>query len=259
MPFVAIVVLASLPFIVPNSVQAQNILFEDNFEKRAPLDGTGKWHVARGKWVLQRGRLVSQGRGKSLILVTDKHWDEAWRDYWFYSTINFNGLSPLIFWRFHSDGSQGGEFTPAGDLPKRMAASGRRHVIYWWFNKEGSRSVVQRDVRTIVKEFEKTKTRTLLNGGTDYWVKIENQQKSYTLYLTENGAAAASGDYGAPIVDFTKDANNQGEGRIGFGTINATIQVDNVFVTQPGINPLAVEAQGKLAATWGMLKSNRLR
>ena len=78
-------------------------------------------------------------------------------DYWFYAKITAAaGTEPAIFWRFHSDGSQGGNFSPAGSLPKRMQESGRRHVIYWWFNQGGA--VVQRDVRTIIKAFDITKT-----------------------------------------------------------------------------------------------------
>ena len=258
---VAIAVLASFSFIAPSFVQAVEILFEDDF-KGGRLDGTGKWHVTLGKWAIQGGVLKNTSADKSLIMVADDHWDPKWAEYWFYAKIIPTGKSqPTILWRFHSDGSQGGNFSPAGDLPKQMLKSGRRHVIYWWFNKPGGGAVVQRDIRTIVKPFEETETKTTLNGGKEYYLKIENAAKTYTLYLTENPGAVAAGNYGEPIVDLEalgkKDINNNGEGRIGFGTVEGKIVVDDVFLTAPGGNPFSVEAKGKLATVWGELKAGQ--
>ena len=193
-------------------------------------------------------------------MVTDAHWDPEWVDYWLYAKVSTSaGSEPAIFWRFHSDGSQGGNFSPAGSLPKLMQESGRRHVIYWLFNKNGA--VVQRDIRTIIKAFEITETKTKFNAGTDYYVKIENAAKIYKLYLTENAGAVAAGNFGDPIVDLEalgkKDLNIKGEGRIGFGTVNGKIVVDDVFVTTPEGNPFSVEARGKLPTVWGELKAGQ--
>ena len=258
--FVAIAVLVSFSFIVPSFVQAIEILFEDNF-KGGKLDGSGKWHVALGKWSIQGGVLKNTSADKSLIIVADKHWNLEWVDYWFYSKISISGgTQPAIFWRFHSDGSQGGNFSPAGSLPKQMQASGRRHVIYWFF-QQGGNAVVQRDIRTIIKPFEITETKTRLNAGTDYYVKIENSAKLYKLYLTDNAAGVLAGNFGEPIVDLEalgkKDLNIKGEGRIGFGTVDGKITVDDVFVTTPEGNPYSVEARGKLATVWGELKAGQ--
>ena len=259
--FVIIAVVASFLFIAPSFVQAIEILFEDNF-KGGKLDGGGKWHVSLGKWTIQGGELKNTSADKSLIMVADAHWDPEWVDYWFYAKIIPAGnTQPAIFWRFHSDGSQGGNFSPAGELTKQMNASGRRHVIYWWFNKPDGGSVVQRDIRTIVKPFVETETKTSLNGGKEYYIKIENSAKLYTLYLTEKAGAVAAGNYGEPIVDLEalgkKDINIGGEGRIGFGTIDGKITVDDVFVTTPEGNPFSVEARGKLATVWGELKAGQ--
>ena len=256
---VAIAVLASFSLVVPSFVQAIEILFEDNF-KGGKLDGSGKWHVALGKWSIQGGELRNTSADKSLIIVTDKHWNPEWVDYWFYAKVSTSaGSEPAILWRFHSDGSQGGNFSPAGSLPKQMQESGRRHVIYWWFNQGGA--VVQRDVRTIIKPFEITETKTKFNAGTDYYVKIENSKKFYKLYLTENIGGVLAGNFGEPIVDLEalgkKDLNINGEGRIGFGTVNGKITVDDVFVTTPEGNPFSVEARGKLATVWGELKAGQ--
>ena len=255
--FVAIAVLASFSLVAPSFVEAIEILFEDNF-KGGKLDGSGKWHVSLGKWAIQGGELRNTSADKSLIMVADAHWDPEWVEYWFYAKITPSGGSqPAIFWRFHSDGSQGGNFSPAGNLPKQMQESGRRHVIYWWFNKDGA--VVQRDIRTIVKPFTETETKTKLNGGTEYYIKIENSAKLYKLYLTDQAGALAAGNYGDPIVDLEalgkKDINIKGEGRIAFGTIDGKITVDDVFVTTPEGNPFSVEARGKLATVWGELKA----
>ena len=257
----AIAVLASFSLIAPSFVQAIEILFEDNF-KGGKLDGSGKWHVALGKWTIQGGELRNTSADKSLIIVADDHWQPEWVDYWFYSKIRITGgTQPAIFWRFHSDGSQGGNFSPAGNLPKRMQNSGRRHVIYWWFNKEGGGAVVQRDIRTIVKPFEITETKTKINAGDEYYIKIENALKSYKLYLSDKPGAVAAGNFGEPIVDLEalgkKDLGIKAEGRIGFGTVDGKIIVDDVFVTTPEGNPFSVEAKGKLATVWGKLKAGQ--
>ena len=252
--FAAMFIAASI-LILPTLTQAQKILFEDTFDKsNDKLNGTGKWHAVSGAWAIKNGKLVqNQRNGKNLILVSDGHWDEEWNDYWFYSTIHLAaGQSPLLVWRFHSD--EGAGFAGKEALPPRMQQSLRRHVIYWELNKDGKRSVVMRHIRHIVKEFEKTETKTKVDKGTDYWIKIENHPKGYRFFLTDNGAAAVLGNYGPVLVD-VKDFNISGEGRIGFGTQEAIIEVDNVFVTEPEKNPFAVEVQGKLATIWGMLKS----
>ena len=258
--FVAIAVLVSFLLIAPSFVQAIEILFEDNF-RGGKLDGSGKWHVALGKWSIQGGELRNTSADKSLIMVADDHWDPEWVDYWCYAKIVMGaGAEPAIFWRFHSDGSQGGNFSPAGSLPKRMQESGRRHVIYWWFKKGGG-AVVQRDIRTIIKPFEITETKTSLNAGKEYYIKIENGAKLYKLYLSDNAAGVASGNFGEPIVDLEalgkKDVNIKGQGRIGFGTVNGKITVDDVFVTTPEGNPFSVESKGKLATVWGELKAGQ--
>lgn len=250
---------AMVSSILLTSAQAQ-ILFQDQFNG-GKVDGTEKWHQVSGQWSIAGGKLRQTSRaGKSLIIVTDEHWNESWVDYWFYSTVRLvDGINgPLIFWRYHSDGTEGGGF--GENVPPRMKKSGRRHVIYWALNFEGKRSVVIRAIRTIVKEFEDTQTNTKLSSNKDYWVKIENDRTGYRLFLTDDPVAAAAGDYGAPIVDVLgKDFNISGEGRIGFGTENSIIEVDNVFVTAPKYNPLAVEANGKLTTIWSRLKSEAIR
>ena len=242
--------------ILPTLTQAQKILFEDTFDKaHDKLNGDGKWHAVSGAWTIKKGKLTqNQQNGKNLILVSDGHWDEEWNDYWFYSTIYLaRGQSPLLIWRFHSD--EGAGFGGKQSLPPRMQQSLRRHVIYWELNKDGKRSVVMRHIRHIVKEFEKTETKTKVDRGKEYWIKVENHAKGYRVFLTDNGAAATLGDYG-PVLFDVKDFNIQGEGRIGFGTLEAAIEVDNVYVTEPENNPFAVEAEGKLTTTWGLLKSS---
>ena len=122
--FMVITVLAIVPFIVPHLALANPIiLFQDEFEDRK-LDVTGKWHPVSGQWAIANGRLVQTAiGGKSLIIVTDNYWDETWVDYWFYSTVRIvEGVNgPLIFWRYHSDGSEGGAF--GDNLPPRMKKS----------------------------------------------------------------------------------------------------------------------------------------
>ena len=71
----------------------------------------------------------------------------------------------------------------------------------------------------------------------------------------------AAGSFGEAIVDLEalgkKDLNIGGQGRVGFGTVNGRITVDDVFVTTPEGNPFSVEAKGKLATVWGELKAGQ--
>ena len=64
---------------------------------------------------------------------------------------------------------RGVTFLPPAVCPNRCKRVGRRHVIYWWFNQGGA--VVQRDVRTIIKPFEITETKTKIGAGEDYYVQ----------------------------------------------------------------------------------------
>ncbi|RKU08926.1 hypothetical protein C6502_13875, partial [Candidatus Poribacteria bacterium] len=54
-----------------------------------------------------------------------------------------------------------------------------------------------------------------------------------------------------------KDLGIKAQGRIGFGTVDGKIIVDDVFVTTPEGNPFSVEAKGKLATVWGKLKAGQ--
>ena len=256
--FVAIAVLASVALIVLSPAQAGEVLFGDNF-RAGKVDGTGKWHTALGKWAIKGGELVKQGAELGLIVVTDDHWDDEWNDYWFFSTVTLTGGQELgIFWRFFTKGEQGGAFSNPGNLPKRLQGNESRHVIYWALNRGAKTSIVQRDIKTVSQPFAKTETKTKLKTNQPYWVKIENHPKGYRLFLSDNGALAQSGDYGAAVVD-VKDINIQGRGRIGFGSVDSRFKVDDVYVAEPDTNPFSVEAHGKLAITWGMLKSRTTR
>ena len=76
-----------------------------------------------------------------------------------------------------------------------------------------------------------------------------------------NAGAVIAGNFGDPVVDLEalgkKDLNINGQGRIGFGTVDGKITVDDVFVTTPEGNPFSVEAKGKLATVWGELKARQ--
>ena len=84
-----------------------------------------------------------------------------------------------------------------------MRRSGRRHIIYWALNRDGRRSVVQRAIRTIVEEIQGTETQTTLNREVDYFVKIENREEGYRVFLTSNREAAMAGRYGEPLFELT--------------------------------------------------------
>ena len=92
-----------------------------------------------------------------------------------------------------STAMKGAGFGGKDTLPPRMQQSLRRHVIYLELNKDGKRSVVIRHIRHIVKEFEKTETKTKVDRGTEYWIKIENHPAGYRFFLTDNARSSSLG------------------------------------------------------------------
>jgi hypothetical protein len=74
-------------------------------------------------------------------------------------------------------------------------------------------------------------------------IKIVNQGAIMMLFL--DGEMVFDG----------KDLNGNKGGRVGIGTLDATAEFDNAFVTDLEGRP--VEAGDKLTTTWGMLKTRR--
>ncbi len=74
-------------------------------------------------------------------------------------------------------------------------------------------------------------------------------------YLPTADVASPTGDLGAPTVEFQTDGAHSGPGSVGvYQESQGGCMIDNVWVTgAAGITP--VEPQGKLAASWGRIKS----
>ena len=78
-------------------------------------------------------------------------------------------------------------------------------------------------------------------GGEPVQIKIVNQGNLMTLFF--NGEMVFDG----------KDLNGNKKGRVGVGTFGATAEFDDVFVT--GLRGRSVEPGGKLATSWGLVKT----
>jgi len=229
------------------SPAAAQILFEDNFAKAN--QSMEKWAFLQGGWEVQGGALTqNQADGRTIAVVSDDFWDDAWNEYIFEVTAKklrgANGVR--IFWRINDDMQPGPgrddarSFTLDGPVKGRLADEKSRIKLWWeigWANKE---SFVLQDLRgvTFIKKGTETKHKL---GREAKHIKIVNQGSIIQLFLD-----------GEMIFD-GKDINGNKKGRVGVGTEGTVASFDDVFIT--GLKGRSVEPGGKLATSWGMLKT----
>ena len=228
-----------------SSPAAAQILFDDNFAKAAASEK--KWAFLQGKWSVKGGTLKQDSQDEETIaVISDDFWDDTWSEYIFeVSAKRFRGKNGVrIFWRINDD-MQPGPGRGAGFLLKtpvkgRLADKKSRIKFWWEIGWESKESFVIADVRGVATRKKGTETRDKM--GNDFvQVKIVNQGNLMTLFL--NGKMIFDG----------KDLNGNKGGRVGVGTKGATAEFDNVFVT--GLKGRSVEPGGKLATSWGLVKT----
>ena len=221
------------------------ILFEDNFAK--PAASEKKWAFLQGKWAVKGGTLRQDGPDVGTIaVISDDFWDDAWNEYIFEVTARkFRGKNGVrIFWRINDDmqpaPGRGAGFLLDSPVKGRLADKKSRIKFWWeigWDNKE---SYVIADVRGVAQRKAGTETKHKM-GNNPIQVKIVNQGNLMTLFLD-----------GEMIFD-GKDLNGNKGGRVGVGTLGATAEFDDAFVT--GLKGRSVEPGGKLTTSWGLVKT----
>ena len=237
--FVALILLAS-----PATAQ---ILFEDNFAKAN--QSKEKWAFLQGGWDVQGGALTQNNpEGRTIAVISDDFWDDTWNEYIFEVTAKKlrGGNGVRIFWRINDDMQPGPgrddarSFTLAGPVKGRLADEKARIKLWWEIGWENKASFVLRDLRGITSIKEGTETKHTL-GREPVHIKIVNQGSIMQLFLD-----------GEMIFD-GKDINGNKKGRVGVGTETTVASFDNVFVT--GLKGRSVEPGGKLATSWGLVKT----
>lgn len=223
------------------------ILFEDNFSK--PNRSAEQWTFLQGAWEVQGGALQqNQADGRTIAVVSDAFWDDAWNEYIFeLNARKLRGSNGVrIFWRIKDDLQPGPgrddarSFTLPGPVKGRLADEKSRIKFWWEIGWKNSESFVIRDVRGITDIRKGTETKHKI-GRDNLHVKILNQGLFLQLFLNDE------------LVFEGKDINGSKGGRVGVGTEGTTAAFDDVFVT--GLKGRSVEPGGKLTTSWGMLKT----
>ena len=223
------------------------ILFEDNFSKAAASEA--KWMYLQGDWKVQGGALKQNAQGdKAIAVISDDFWDDDWSEYIFEVTARkFRGQNGVrIFWRINDDMQP----APGRDDPKQLLldnpikgrlAEKKSRIKFWWeIGWENKSSFVVADVRGVAPAKKGTETKHKL-GNDPVQIKIVNQGNLMTLFF--DGEMVFDG----------KDLNGNKGGRVGVGTLGATAEFDNVFVS--GLRGRPVEPGDKLTTSWGLLKT----
>ena len=221
------------------------ILFDDNFSKANVSEK--KWAFLQGKWTVKGGALKQDSQDEGTIaVISDDFWDDTWSEYIFEVTAKkFRGKNGVrIFWRINDDlqpgPGRGQGFMLKTPVKGRLAKQQSRIKFWWeigWDNKE---SFIITDVRGVAPRKKGSETKHKM-GNDPVQIKIVNQGNLMTLFF--NGEMVFDG----------KDLNGNRGGRVGVGTMGSTAEFDDVFVT--GLKGRSVEPGGKLATSWGLVKT----
>ena len=233
--------------ILSASPATAQILFEDNFSRAAVSEK--KWAFLQGKWSVKGGALKQDAQdAKTIAVISDDFWDDAWSEYIFEVTARkFRGKNGVrIFWRINDDMQP----APGRDDPKQLLldnpikgrlAEKKSRIKFWWeIGWENKESFVVTDVRGVAPAKKGTETKHKM-GNDPVQIKIVNQGNLMTLFF--DGEMVFDG----------KDLNGNKGGRVGVGTLGATAEFDNVFVS--GLRGRSVEPGDKLTTSWGLLKT----
>ena len=223
------------------------ILFQDDFSK--PKASEAKWAFLQGGWKVQGGALKQNDQDdKAVAVISDDFWDDDWSEYIFEVTARkFKGKNGVrIFWRINDDmqpaGGRGQGLLLDNPVKGRLAEE-KSWIKFWWeIGWENKSSFVVRDVRGVADHKKGTETQHKM-GKKPIQVKIVNQGAIMMLFL--DGKMVFDG----------KDLNGNKGGRVGVGTLGATAEFDDAFVSDLEGRP--VEPGDKLTTTWGMLKTRR--
>ena len=230
-----------------SSPTTAQILFEDNFSRAAVSEK--KWAFLQGKWSVKGGALKQDAQdAKTIAVISDDFWDDTWNEYVFEVTAKkFRGKNGVrIFWRINDDMQP----APGRDDPDQLLldspikgrlGEAKSRIKFWWeIGWENKESFVVTDVRGVAPRKKGTETKHKM-GNDPVQIKIVNQGNLMTLFF--NGEMVFDG----------KDLNGNKKGRVGVGTLGATAEFDNVFVS--GLKGRSVEPGDKLTTSWGLLKT----
>ncbi len=234
------------------------ILFEDNFKNAEK--SKNNWVFAVGDWKVQGGKMTQGAvQGRSMAYMSDTAWTEEFEEmtqYIFEVTVKKlrgdNGA--LIFWRIRDDmknqvGRECGDgFNNSfclGDAGAkgRLEDIGKGRIKLWWdIGREGTTSVLVRDVNGLAKDRKGTESKHKLAKNKETKVRIENDAILVKMFLDDE------------LVWEGKEINGANKGgRIALGTHTTAVEFSDFVITD--LKGQGVEPGGKITTTWGSLKT----
>ncbi len=234
------------------------ILFEDNFKNAEK--SKNNWVFAVGDWKVQGGKMTQGAvQGRSMAYMSDTAWTEEFEEmtqYIFEVTVKKlrgdNGA--LIFWRIRDDmknqvGRECGDgFNNSfclGDAGAkgRLEDIGKGRIKLWWdIGREGTTSVLVRDVNGLAKDRKGTESKHKLAKNKEIKVRIENDAILVKMFLDDE------------LVWEGKEINGANKGgRIALGTHTTAVEFSDFVITD--LKGQGVEPGGKITTTWGSLKT----
>lgn len=234
------------------------IFFEDNFKNAER--SKNNWVFAVGDWKVQGGKMTQGAvQGRSMAYMSDTAWTEEFEEmtqYIFEVTVKKlrgdNGA--LIFWRIRDDmknqvGRECGDgFNNSFCLGEagakgRLEKIGKGRIKLWWdIGREGTTSVLVRDVNGLAKDRNGTDSKHKLAKNKETKVRIENDAILVKMFLNDE------------LVWEGKEINGANKGgRIALGTHATAVEFSDFVITD--LKGQGVEPGGKITTTWGSLKT----
>ena len=214
--------------------------FEDNFDDAK--ESEKKWVALFGEWEFKSDEYHQlQNTPNCMSVVADEFWDDTWNEYTFEVRGNKTSGAEGFLIMFRCQGLMQPRGQALEDHPPRMEKL-KPSLEYWW--NLGGWGNTRSQVESWGGKAGANSNHTI-DDKEWYNIKIVNTPDNYTVILNDEEVAQVDDD------------TEGGVGRVGLATWSTVAKYDDVIVYGPDGPSLPVDAQSKLATTWGYLKSVR--
>jgi hypothetical protein len=190
------------------------------------------WNVIQGNWSIIDGELDGKGpqvgQPGVMIVLSDDIWNDEWKDY----TVEFRA-------RILEDTEDAGVVFRW----QKAEPDDRRYYLYRidnWpreFNQKQAEGWIAGDMQG--------QTRVEIESDLWYRFRLVVAGDKFNCYLDDE-----------LMFELQDPQQTYSWGRVGFRMWNSHARYDDLNITGPGIPNAAVESDGKLAATWGGIKTS---
>jgi len=199
-----------------------------DFEDKNQLND---WKVIQGTWSIIDGELDGTGpqggQPGVMIVLSDKVWDDNWKDYTveFRAKILENTEDAGVVFRW-----------------QKAEPNDRRYYLYRIDN--WPRGFKQKQAEGWIVEKMQGQKKIDIESGIWYKFKLEVVGNKFNCYLDDK-----------LMFELKDEKNTYSKGRVGFRMWNSHARYDDLSITGPDIPGSAVNSYGKSANTWGQIKT----